>query len=390
MEGRVVMRTKPVYRKLRALFVATALSTGLMPDYAAGQDKQTASISALFGQEGASFSLSYLGRQSLPSDFTFNGEPFGGISGIDHDPSSDTYFAISDDRAEKGPARFYRLKLDVDAKGFHGVRIVSRQELKQSDGKPFAAKSVDPEDIRLVADGSGLLWSSEGDAKAGIPPFLRISDRDGNNVKEFNLPEGFAPGADARSGIRNNKAFEGVAVTPSGDVLLALENSLLQDGPEATLTTSSPVRILRFGANMDKASQTFFYIADPIPQATTMEPFWNDGGLSEILALDEYRFLAIERAFASGSGFWIRIYLADAAGATDVLGLSALSQATEKIIPARKTLLLDLNAQGLKPDNIEGATFALAADGTKLLILVSDSNFSAAQKTEFIAFKINR
>lgn len=368
--------------------MASVALVALVPRLAAAQDIRDVTIPAPFGDTGASISLSYLGRQSLPSDFTFNDEPFGGLSGIDFDPASGDYFAISDDRAEKGPARFYRLKLDVDAAGFRGIDILSRKELLQPDGKPFTPKTVDPEDIRLTRDGTGLLWSSEGDAKAGIAPFLHVADRDGKHIKAYGLPEEYAPSTDAKTGIRNNKAFEGIAVTPGGDILLALENALYQDGPDATLTTSSPVRILRFGAKSDQATGAFFYVADPISQAATAEPYWNDSGLSEILALDEHRFLAIERAFAAGSGFWIKIYLADASGATDVLKLGALSQATEKVVPARKTLLLDLNAHGLRPDNIEGATLATASDGTKLLILLSDSNFAPAQKTEFIAFSM--
>ncbi|MFB2603874.1 esterase-like activity of phytase family protein, partial [Rhizobium phaseoli] len=45
---------------------------------------------------------------------------------------------------------------------------------------------------------------------------------------------------------------------------------------------------------------------------------------------------------------------------------------------------------GLIPDNIEAMSLCKAKDGTDVLILGSDNNFSAAQKTQFYAFKILR
>ena len=38
--------------------------------------------------------------------------PFEGLSGIDYDNFTQQYIAITDDKAEKGPARFYTFQLD--------------------------------------------------------------------------------------------------------------------------------------------------------------------------------------------------------------------------------------------------------------------------------------
>ncbi len=52
--------------------------------------------------------------------------------------------------------------------------------------------------------------------------------------------------------------------------------------------------------------------------------------------------------------------------------------------------MLDLRAIGLTPDNIEAMAIGKAKDGTDVLILGADNNFSTGQKTQFYAFKINR
>lgn len=43
------------------------------------------------GDCSAGVGLSYIGEYSLPWDTQFNGVPFGGISGLDYDPSTGHY-----------------------------------------------------------------------------------------------------------------------------------------------------------------------------------------------------------------------------------------------------------------------------------------------------------
>ncbi len=82
-----------------------------------------------------------------------NGVEFGGISGLDFDSATGHYLAISDDRSERGPARFYELNVDVDVSGLKAVSVVKQVTLKDKNGAPFAARTVDPESIRLGKDG---------------------------------------------------------------------------------------------------------------------------------------------------------------------------------------------------------------------------------------------
>ena len=348
----------------------------------------TIEVPCPFGDCKAGISLSYLGNYDIPTGFMENGVEVGGLSGIDFDPSTGRYIAISDDRSEKAPARFYDLDIDVDASGLKGVAVVDHVTLKDKDGQPFAIKKVDGESIRLGKD--GIYWTSEGDGKALLPPFVRVANRDGSFLREFSLPDGFAPSADKSAGIRDNLAFEGTTFLTGGDVLIGTESALYQDGPITTLTNGALARLIRYDAATGQQKAQYVYPISPIPQAPPMANGWNDFGLSEILALDDRHLLSVERGFAQGIGNSVVINMFDLDGATDVANIPSLAKTDQRIVPVRKTQIMDLRALGLGPDNIEGITFGKAKDGSDLLILVADNNFNPTQKTQFFAFKVIR
>ncbi|MGO6902936.1 esterase-like activity of phytase family protein, partial [Rhizobium ruizarguesonis] len=339
-----------------------------------------------FGDCAASISLSYLGEFVIPTGHMENGVEFGGISGLDFDAATGHYLAISDDRSERGPARFYELNVDLDASGLKSVSVVKQVTLKDKNGEPFAARTVDPESIRLGKD--GIYWGSEGDGKALLAPFVRVAAPDGSFVREFKLPEGFAPTADKSTGIRDNLAFEDLAVAPTGDVFVGVEAALYQDGPNPSLTSGSLSRIVRYDGATGEPKAEYVYPVSPIPQAAAKADGGNDNGMSEILALDDHRLLAVERSYAQGFGNSIKIMMMDLTDATDVSAIASLAKNDQRVVPARKSQVLDLRAIGLVPDNIEAMSLGKAKDGTDVLILGSDNNFSTSQKTQFYAFKV--
>ena len=71
------------------------------------------------------------------------------------------------------------------------------------------------------------------------------------------------------------------------------------------------------------------------------------------------------------------------------IAIASLAKNDQRVVPARKSQVLDLRAIGLTPDNIEAMAIGKAKDGTDVLILGSDNNFSTGQKSQFYAFKIN-
>ncbi|MBB3458318.1 hypothetical protein FHT86_006643 [Rhizobium sp. BK313] len=353
--------------------------------YAADTDV-TVTTPCPFGDCKAAISLQFAGEFVIPTGTQFDGIEFGGISGLDFDPASNHYIAISDDRSEKAPARYYELSIDATAAGISDVKVLKTVIFKDKNGQAFAKRAVDPEAIRLGKD--GIYWSSEGDAKQLLPPFVRVTGPDGSFKREFELPEGFAPTADKSTGIRDNLAFESLTFLPSGDLIVGTESALEQDGPIADLTHGSLARIIRYDTANGKPKAEYAYTVAPIPQPPTAGTGWNDNGVSEMLALDEHRMLVIERGASPGYGNFAKVYMIDTDGATDISAIGSLASSDKSIVPVRKAQVLDMRAIGLTPDNIEGMTFAKGSDGSDLLVFVADNNFSKDQKTQFLAFKV--
>jgi hypothetical protein len=332
--------------------------------------------------------LAVVDTMTVPAGTTQLGTPFGGLSGIDYDPVTGKYIAISDDRSENAPARFYTLRLP-----FNGARFAADQPdvtgvdtLLDTNGQPFARKAVDAESIRWAPDHRSLYWTSEGAAKIGQPAFVREAGPHGEFRRELPLPEAYQPVlADGvlTSGVRDNLALESLTMACGGrSVVTATETALAQDGPIATLTAGSRARFLELDRATGKVRAEHVYPVDPIVHAPTaplpapVNVFSADRGLSEILALAETEYLTVERSFASGVGFTIQIYWTTTRGATDVM-------------PKRLLLTLDA-ADGVDVDNIEGITWGPRfSDGSRSLILVSDDNFGFnGSVTKFVLLKL--
>ena len=371
---------------LKALFSTVALAISLAPPAQAAEPGVTVATPCPFGDCKAAIGLSFVGEFSIPTGTQFDGVEFGGISGLDYDPASNRYIAISDDRSERAPARFYELSIEASAAGITDVKVMKTVTLKDRNGEAFAAKGVDPESIRFGKD--GIYWSSEGDVKQLLPPFVRVASPDGAFVREFELPKAFLPTADKSAGIRDNLAFEGLATLPGGDLMVEVESALFQDGPVSGLARGTLARMIRYDAASGTRQAEYVYPVAPIPQAPTVDKGYNDNGASEILGLDDHRLLVVERGFAQGFGNSIKVFMVDTNGATDVSSIASLANTDAPVVPVRKAQVLDMQAIGLKPDNIEAVTFAKGTDGSDLLIFAADNNFSKEQKTQFIAFKV--
>lgn len=353
---------------------------------------------AVFGSQAADVQLRLIGSTALPTGTMFQGVEFGGISGLDR-AADGSYYAISDDRGgERGTPRFYKLNLDYDATGFKAVSIDSQTTMKRPDGSAFPsnARTVDPEGIRVAPNGN-LYWSSEGNWNANpqlrFQPFVREMKTDGSFVREFNTPAMFNYVDNTSTGGRNNKLFEALTVAPNGTVWTANEDALIQDGNITSLTQGSTVRVTALNPLTGQSGAQYAYQLPPIPvDAAPGAPFGPDNGLPELLALSDTRFLAVERAFASGVGNTIRLVLTDTSGATDVSGIASLSAAAGSFTPMSREVLLDMaiQYQGITLDNIEAISWGKTLDnGNRTLILAADNNFAANQSTQFLAFEVS-
>jgi hypothetical protein len=336
--------------------------------------------------------LRLLGETTLPHGLSFQGTTVGGLSAIDHDPATGRWIALSDDRSELQPARFYTLRVALTT-GKLEVQVLEVTTLLQANGAPFPKRQmggevVDPEGARLLPEGRGVLWTSEGDYPSNQSPTLRQAGLDGSRVRDFDVPATLQfsrPG----TGPRPNLTFEGLALTPDfGTAWVAMEAALQQDGPVPGVgRPGGPCRITSFDLATGRATRQVAYMPDAIPQAPPMPGGPADNGVSEILMLDAQRMLVLERAFMLGIGMSLRLYEIDTRAGTDTLAMARLRSGEYQ--PAEKRFVADFSQLGLaRLDNTEGMCWGpRLPNGARSLVFVSDDNFRSAQITQFAAFE---
>ena len=337
--------------------------------------------------------LRLIGVRAIPPKTQFQGTAFGGLSGIDYEPASNTWIAESDDRSELSPARFYTLRIDYDEKNFTAAEATAVTFFRQADGTTYpnkaqvAARGGDVPDLEAVRfdprDGS-VWYASEGDRPLGLNPFVRHAARDGRLLAELPTPAMFALHQNEEAGPRHNLSFEGLAFAPDGKTLwVAMEAPRYEDGPVATPTTEAMTRFTHFHRDA--------YPIEPIPVAPAAGKL-ADNGVSEILAVNDHTFLVLERSGAQDAAgvfhYSARVFEVELRDATDVRELPALRDANFR--PVRKRLVVDFNQLGRAPvDNLEGMTWGQPlANGHSTLVFVSDDNFSTHQETQFWAFEV--
>ncbi|HEY1129491.1 MAG TPA: esterase-like activity of phytase family protein [Roseateles sp.] len=365
--------------------------------------------------------LHYIGQQIVPTSASFRGLPVGGLSSIDYVPATGRYLAISDDRSDRGPARFYELALDLSkfhrsaSPGDAGVSWVNMTTMLDLDGQPFGRNKVDPESLRLDSRRNLIYWSNEGQrSSAGFQnPTVRRMTVDGKPAGEFPVPGYYMPSGSAGGlaagdmGVYNNLAFESIAITPDGKTLWTMsENGLAQDSLPTAVGRGSRARMLSFDLDSGKAAAEYVYEVGPVPFPPARPGDFATNGVPDMLALSSHEFIVIERAYAVGAitpgiaaltkqptSNTIKLFLIDTRGATDVSGWTSIKG--RDVVPVKRTMLLDLsslkNDDGsvLALDNIEGVTFGPLFEGKRTLILASDNNFNPAQFTQFIALSID-
>ncbi|MCT7990721.1 esterase-like activity of phytase family protein [Laspinema olomoucense] len=331
-------------------------------------------------------SIEYLGEFPIPTGFIFQDTPLGGLSGITYDAQRNLYYALSDDRAIQGPARFYNVQIELNPLVVTPIGVTP---LIDQSSRPFPTYTVDPEGIALTRRDT-LFISSEGDVVQDIQPFIKEFSREGKELQSLPIPDKFLP--QNGQGIRDNQAFESLTLSPSEEFLYtATETALVQDGEPANLEKGTPVRILQYDLTTGKAAQEFYYLTEPVQT----EPKSPDGltihSLVELLAWDETKFISLERGFTEDVGNTGLLYEVSLQDATDIQFIESLKDVKiQDIQPAQKRLLLDLKTLKIPLDNLEGMTFGpTLADGRRSLILLSDNNFNPLQVTQFLVFAIN-
>ena len=340
--------------------------------------------------------LRLIGEATLPHRMEHGGTTLGGISGIDYDEMRNQYYLLSDDRSDHNPARFYTARINISATEIRTPEVTSVVTLKRPDGSVFGGKKEgakdipDPESIRYRSDTDTLLWSSEGDKKLGIDPSVREMKLDGSFIRELpTLPMFKMKAGD--SGPRDNLTFEGMSLTADGRGLwVSMEAALFEDGSEPTVDLrGAPLRITLHHVNSGNPIRQIAYIPDAIPHRPIPASGEADNGVPEILMIDQFRMLVLERSYAQGVGNSLRVYLIDTRDGSDVLNVPVLKAG--QYTPASKRMVINFDtiaASVKKLDNTEGMTFGpRLPNGNRTVVFVSDDNFRKSQITQFLAFE---
>ncbi len=348
----------------------------------------------------APISLEILDKYEIPSQ-SFQETPIGGLSAITYDRQKDRFYALSDDRSQEAPARFYTLKIDISSNNqkigkIEGVTVENVTFLHNETGQNYSSQTIDPEGISLSPRGT-LFISSEGVPKDKINPFIgEFNPTTGQLQQEIRLPQRYLIATDPEAeprGVEENLGFEPLTISASSTVkddpfrlFTATEASLKQDTP-STPPVNIPVRLLHYvispvGPPVIVAEH--LYLLDESPKGAIAN------GLTELLALPtEGSWLSLERTFGM-FGFGAKLFQVVNSAASDTSSMVSFKEGIDGIKPLRKKLLLDLETLGIELDNLEGMTLGpTLSDGSQTLLLISDDNFNAEQKTQLLLFNLN-
>jgi hypothetical protein len=347
-------------------------------------------------------SLKYLNTFVLPHNLQFKKTTVGGLSSIDYDPKSNTYYMVCDDRSHRNPARFYKAKIELTATGITEVKLTGTYPLRQPDGSFYpeiavkGSKTSDPEAMRYNPLNKTLVWTSEGERIVTsrdtilINPAINIIAKNGKYVDSIPLPVNLRMEAEPH-GPRRNGVLEGLTFADNfKSVLLSLEEPLYQDGPEADLMKNKAfVRIYKIDLQSKKNTAQYAYELEPIAFPPTKSGGSKNNGIPDILSIGQNQLLVTERSFGKGRvGANIKVFLAQLTGAENIIGRQSMIVAPA-VRAVQKKLLLNMDDLLIFTDNVEGATIGpTLPNGHQTIIFVTDNNFNVKEQTQFLAFEV--
>lgn len=335
--------------------------------------------------------LNLLGSHIIPHGTALNDWPVGGLSGLDYDAQTGDFYAISDDRAKRGPLRLLRFRWPIEGRRLGPLELLEHIPINDPQGQPYprlgqhsAARPhvPDAEALRFDPASRSLWWASEGDARHAMPPLLRQVNLRGQHLQDLPLPPMLREVQRPGHGPRNNLGPEGVALSPDGSLWLAMEGSLQQDGNPGE--KPAPVRISQLQPSSGQLMAQYAYQPDPYGS----QGMFGENGVSDILSLDARYLLVLERGFSLISGLRLKLFLADTQGGSTVQNLPSLKDAAYTPMPKR--LIQDFWHSELRPlDNMEALCWGpRLPNGRRSLITLTDNNFNRLQKTQIAAFEL--
>jgi len=342
----------------------------------------------------------------------------GGFSAMEY-IGNDEYLVLPDrgpgDGANSYRCRFHKIRIAINRKvptkltakllettfltTADGESLIGHAKAFSSDGNSKTLR-FDPEGIRLLGKQSLVVSDEYG-------PDVAVFSLSGIKQRDFLVPDSYKvshPSADPleeaaknQQGRQTNGGLEGVAVTPSGERVVALiQRPLIQDSVDAgdgdDKRDGIHCRMIEFNSSGEPGKE-YVYTLDK-----------SGLGQSEILAVNETQFLVLERDSKPGlDAKRKRLYLIDTRGATDVSRIASLpagaldsSSAGDGIRSVEKRLFFDMigPGSGIEPASIgkkqECLTFGpTLADGRRILIIGTDNDFMEDVPSVFYVYAID-
>ena len=351
--------------------------------------------------DGRAGTLRLLGSVAYPAGgLAVSGGPrFGSLSGLAFDGQSGQWVAASDETVR---ARLAWMDITFGA----AIAVTPARFTFLTAGPGLSADAVEglePESLVVLPDGS-FATTIEGyhDAKDVVhQAAVAFVARDGAVTQLVRPRAHFTIVAGDRTrGVRHNLGLESLTRTPDGRLVSGMEQPLSQDGPMSSVARGGVVRLLEFVERPGTGwtpGREWAYPLEPTAIVPGYDRPCEDGqnGLSDLLALGNDRWLALERACllgAPGAPAYnpVRVFEVTTARADDVSALASLAGQQVRLV--RKRLVLDVTAMlprlaRAAPIFATGSNFeALAAGpagprGERTVVLMSDDNLRPTQTT---------
>lgn len=332
----------------------------------------------------------------------------GFFSDIYYDASRNAWWGLSD----RGPGggtlpyetRVQRFTLDVNPANGAISNFAIAQTIKFSNGgaamtglapSPTNAlgNSLDPEGFVINPKNGNFLVSDE------YGPSVIEFNRNGNLVRRYTTPANVVPRSAGNvpnfagdtgntQGKRENRGFEGLAVSPDGRFAYAmLQSAMLDEGAGNGVHN----RIVKFDTATGLAVAQYAYKMDASKQGR---------GISALVALGNDKFMVLERnnrgvgVGAAVSPADKNVYQIDLAGATDVSAID-LDSGVAFTAVSKSAKLIDLDADTLaalghkSPEKWEGLAVGQKLTNGKYLILAgTDNDYSVTQNDADVQFDV--
>ncbi len=163
-----------------------------------------------------------------------------------------------------------------------------------------------------------------------------------------------------------------------------------------------PIRLMCLDTKTSKLEKEFVYLAEPVAKKPIPDTAFGLNGVVEILEwkannnAENTQFLVLERSYSQGylldKGTVVKLFLITTENATNSKDIENLRNLipNKDYIPLKKQLIANFSELNLSHiDNIEGMTLGKTLpNGNKTIVFVSDNNFQASQKTQFLIFEI--